>query len=110
MAEEIVLAPNQSKSADATLHLIEVEDARAFGCVPTAADGRVTAFLEKMDNPVTNQINAGLCAFFMIVAIVMIIASIGAIRRALASPTPTANEAPAVYTETPMTANSIKGE
>ena len=63
MAEEIVLAPNQSKSADATLHLIEVEDARAFGCVPTAADGRVTAFLEKMDNPVTNQINAGCYVF-----------------------------------------------
>ena len=54
---------HQSKSADATLHLIEVEDARAFGCVPTDADGRVTAFLEKMDNPVTNSINAG-CYIF----------------------------------------------
>ncbi|MBP6147529.1 MAG: NDP-sugar synthase [Candidatus Planktophila sp.] len=54
---------HQSKSADATLHLIEVEDARAFGCVPTAADGRVTAFLEKMDNPVTNSINAGCYVF-----------------------------------------------
>lgn len=54
---------HQSKSADATLHLIEVEDARAFGCVPTDADGRVTAFLEKMDNPVTNSINAGCYVF-----------------------------------------------
>lgn len=54
---------HQSKAADATLHLIEVEDARAFGCVPTAADGRVTAFLEKMDNPVTNSINAGCYVF-----------------------------------------------
>lgn len=54
---------HQSKSADATLHLIEVEDARAFGCVPTDADGRVTAFLEKMDHPVTNSINAG-CYIF----------------------------------------------
>ena len=50
---------HQSKKADATLHLIEVDDARAFGCVPTDSDGRVTAFLEKMDNPITNSINAG---------------------------------------------------
>ena len=50
-------------SADVTLHLIDVEDARAFGCVPTDADGRVTAFLEKMDNPVTNSINAGCYVF-----------------------------------------------
>lgn len=51
------------KGADVTLHLIEVEDARAFGCVPTDNDGRVTAFLEKMDNPVTNSINAGCYVF-----------------------------------------------
>jgi len=49
--------------ADVTLHLINVEDARAFGCVPTDQDGRVTAFLEKMENPVTNAINAG-CYIF----------------------------------------------
>jgi mannose-1-phosphate guanylyltransferase len=49
--------------ADVTLHLTEVEDARAFGCVPTDADGRVTAFLEKLPEPVTNQINAG-CYIF----------------------------------------------
>lgn len=54
---------HQTKSADATLHLIEVDDARAFGCVPTDTDGRVTAFLEKMDNPVTNSINAGCYVF-----------------------------------------------
>lgn len=54
---------HQSKSADATLHLIDVEDARAFGCVPTNSDGRVTAFLEKMDNPITNSINAGCYVF-----------------------------------------------
>ena len=52
-----------AKDADVTLHLIEVEDARAFGCVPTDSDGRVSAFLEKMDNPVTNSINAG-CYIF----------------------------------------------
>ena len=50
-------------SADVTLHLIDVEDARAFGCVPTDGDGRVTAFLEKMDNPITNSINAGCYVF-----------------------------------------------
>jgi mannose-1-phosphate guanylyltransferase len=49
--------------ADVTLHLIDVEDARAFGCVPTDDNGRVTAFLEKMDNPVTNSINAGCYVF-----------------------------------------------
>ena len=49
--------------ADVTLHLIDVEDARAFGCVPTDSTGRVTAFLEKMDNPVTNSINAGCYVF-----------------------------------------------
>ena len=54
---------HESHDADITLHLTEVEDARAFGCVPTDSDGRVTAFLEKMENPVTNQINAGCYVF-----------------------------------------------
>ncbi|MEG1399663.1 MAG: carbon starvation CstA family protein [Acinetobacter sp.] len=58
----------------------------------------------------SNQINAVLCGFFMIVAIVMIIASIGIIRRALKSPVPTVNEAPAVFTETAMTAETARGE
>lgn len=49
--------------ADVTLHLVEVPDARAYGCVPTDEDGRVTAFLEKMDNPVSNWINAGAYVF-----------------------------------------------
>jgi mannose-1-phosphate guanylyltransferase len=49
--------------ADVTLHLTQVQDARAFGCVPTDSSGRVTAFLEKMENPLTNQINAG-CYIF----------------------------------------------
>jgi mannose-1-phosphate guanylyltransferase len=54
---------HRRNKAEVTLHLINVEDARAFGCVPTDADGRVTAFLEKMDNPVTNAINAGCYVF-----------------------------------------------
>ena len=45
------LAFHQQRKADVTLHLIEVDDARAFGCVPIDGDGRVTAFLEKMENP-----------------------------------------------------------
>ena len=54
---------HQNHKSDVTLHLIEVEDARAFGCVPTDENGRVTAFLEKMDNPITHSINAG-CYIF----------------------------------------------
>jgi mannose-1-phosphate guanylyltransferase len=54
---------HEAHSADVTLHLTEVHDARAFGCVPTDSNGRVTAFLEKMNNPVTNQINAGCYVF-----------------------------------------------
>lgn len=56
--------------------------------------------LEEMQTIVmSNQINAALCGFFMIVAIVMVIAAIGIVRRALASPTPTAHEAPVVYAD-----------
>jgi len=54
---------HEAKNADATLHLTTVEDARAYGCVPTDSDGRVTAFLEKMENPITNTINAGCYVF-----------------------------------------------
>ena len=61
LAEQI--RQHEANDADVTLHLTQVEDARAFGCVPTDAQGRVTAFLEKMDNPVTNQINAGCYVF-----------------------------------------------
>ena len=61
LAEQI--RQHEAHDADVTLHLTQVEDARAFGCVPTDAKGRVTAFLEKMDNPVTNQINAGCYVF-----------------------------------------------
>jgi len=49
--------------ADVTLHLVRVPDPRAFGCVPTAPDGRVTAFLEKTEDPPTDQINAGCYVF-----------------------------------------------
>ncbi|HEX3787269.1 MAG TPA: NDP-sugar synthase [Pseudonocardiaceae bacterium] len=58
-----VLATHRESAADATLHLVKVADPRRFGCVPTDADGRVTAFLEKTDNPPTDQINAGCYVF-----------------------------------------------
>ena len=54
---------HEVNNADVTLHLTQVEDARAYGCVPTDSKGRATAFLEKMDKPVTNQINAGCYVF-----------------------------------------------
>src|SRR5262249_28464655 len=50
-------------AAAVTLHLVEVADPARFGCVPTDADGRVTAFLEKTPHPVTNRINAGCYVF-----------------------------------------------
>jgi mannose-1-phosphate guanylyltransferase len=61
LAEQI--RQHEAHDADATLHLTQVQDARAFGCVPTDSQGRVTAFLEKMEVPVTNQINAGCYVF-----------------------------------------------
>jgi len=54
---------HQRELAAVTLYLTEVPDARAFGCVPIDEKGNVTAFLEKMENPVTNLINAG-CYIF----------------------------------------------
>lgn len=54
---------HEERNADVTLHLTHVEDARAFGCVPVDANGRVTAFLEKMEVPIANTINAGCYVF-----------------------------------------------
>ncbi|MGI5216525.1 sugar phosphate nucleotidyltransferase [Nocardia sp. CA-290969] len=58
-----ILDTHESTRADVTLHLVRVSDPRAFGCVPTDADGRVTAFLEKTQDPPTDQINAGCYVF-----------------------------------------------
>ena len=54
---------HQSLSAAVTLHLVSVEDARPYGCVTFDDNGRVTDFLEKMANPITNTINAGCYVF-----------------------------------------------
>ncbi|MGW1681612.1 sugar phosphate nucleotidyltransferase [Saccharopolyspora sp. NPDC002376] len=54
---------HRSTAADVTLHLVKVDDPSRFGCVPTDPDGRVTAFLEKTENPPVDQINAGCYVF-----------------------------------------------
>ena len=58
-----LLACHSERQADVTLHLVRVGDPRAFGCVPTNSDGVVTAFLEKTQDPPTDQINAGSYVF-----------------------------------------------
>jgi len=57
------VALHEKAGAAATLHLTPVEDPSRFGCVPTDGRGRVTAFLEKTPDPVTDQINAGCYVF-----------------------------------------------
>jgi len=52
-----------NNKADVSLYLTKVEDARAYGCVELLADNQVKSFLEKMENPVSNMINAG-CYIF----------------------------------------------
>jgi mannose-1-phosphate guanylyltransferase len=54
---------HQKADAAVTLHLVEAADPTRFGCVPTDPEGRVTAFLEKTERPVTSQINAGCYVF-----------------------------------------------
>jgi mannose-1-phosphate guanylyltransferase len=54
---------HRKSDAAVTLHLVEVPDPSRFGCVPTDDAGRVTAFLEKTPNPVTNRVNAGCYVF-----------------------------------------------
>jgi mannose-1-phosphate guanylyltransferase len=52
-----------NNKVDVTLYLTKVTDARAYGCVELSADNQVKSFLEKMENPVSNLINAG-CYIF----------------------------------------------
>jgi mannose-1-phosphate guanylyltransferase len=56
-----LVAFHREKGAEGTIHLHPVADPSAFGVVPTDADGRVTAFVEKppRDEAPTNEINAG---------------------------------------------------
>lgn len=58
-----LLQHHWSERADVTLHLVRVGDPRAFGCVPTDEHNRVVAFLEKTEDPPTDQVNAGCYVF-----------------------------------------------
>jgi mannose-1-phosphate guanylyltransferase len=57
-----LLECHRANQADLTLHLVRVGDPRAYGCVPTE-NGRVIGFLEKTEDPPTDQINAGCYVF-----------------------------------------------
>ncbi|MEV6577170.1 NDP-sugar synthase [Streptomyces sp. NPDC051582] len=57
---------HRAAAADVSLHLVRVEDPRAFGLVPTDSEGRVLAFTEKpqtAEEIITDQINAGCYVF-----------------------------------------------
>lgn len=58
-----VLDTHEKNNADVTMHLVRVADPRAFGCVMTDENGRVEQFLEKTQDPPTDQINAGTYVF-----------------------------------------------
>ena len=53
---------HKERGAEGTIALTPVDDPSSFGVVPTDADGRVTAFIEKppRDEAPTNLINAGI--------------------------------------------------
>jgi mannose-1-phosphate guanylyltransferase len=53
------VAQHERTGAEGTLALIAVEDTASYGVVPTGGDDRVVEFLEKIENPPTNRINAG---------------------------------------------------
>ena len=52
-----------SRGADVTLHLARVSDARRYGCVPVDENLRVIDFIEKMESPIADTINAGCYVF-----------------------------------------------
>jgi len=54
---------HKKHQADITLYLSQVEDARAYGCVELLENKQIKSFLEKMENPISNLINAG-CYIF----------------------------------------------
>lgn len=58
-----VVDTHRRTNADVTLHLVRVQDPRAYGCVPTDGSGSVLEFLEKAEDPPTDQINAGCYVF-----------------------------------------------
>jgi mannose-1-phosphate guanylyltransferase len=57
------ISMHEKSNSDVTLYLTKVQDPRAYGCVPIDQQGRVQSFLEKMENPIADTINAG-CYIF----------------------------------------------
>ncbi len=53
----------EQTDADVVLHLVRVADPRAYGCVPTDANGVVLDFAEKSARPASDQVNAGCYVF-----------------------------------------------
>jgi len=51
---------HRDRGATATIALTAVDDARPFGLVETAEDGRVEAFLEKPEARIAGHVNAGI--------------------------------------------------
>lgn len=54
-----LMAFHRQRRAAATITLVPVDDARPFGLVETAADGRILAFREKPADPIPATVNAG---------------------------------------------------
>jgi NDP-sugar pyrophosphorylase family protein len=54
-----MLGFHRERAATVTIALHHVEDARAFGLVPTDRDGRVREFREKPQDPIPGDVNAG---------------------------------------------------
>jgi len=61
----LMLDAHRKKGGIGMLHLIQVEDPSAFGCVVHDADGKITAFIEKplAGEAPTNEVNAGTYLF-----------------------------------------------
>ncbi|HEY4929601.1 MAG TPA: NDP-sugar synthase [Acidimicrobiales bacterium] len=60
-----LIAVHRERGAEGTIGLTPVDDPSSFGVVPTDAQGKVTAFIEKppRDEAPTNLINAGIYVF-----------------------------------------------
>ncbi|HEY0932609.1 MAG TPA: nucleotidyltransferase family protein [Trebonia sp.] len=60
---ETLIGAQRASGADATLGVFHSDDPSAGGVVETDADGIVTAFTEKPQQPVSDLVNAGIYAF-----------------------------------------------
>lgn len=56
---QIGLLEHAPESVQGVVHVRTVTDPRAYGCVVADSGGRVSAFVEKPDDPPTHEVNAG---------------------------------------------------